>query len=57
MGKEIKRDILRKIHKRYYTCGSYTECGITAYSSKHIKNSWKGVTCRNCLKLKKEKKT
>lgn len=41
-----------KIHKRYYSFGSYTTCGIKAYSPEHIKNNWKGVNCKNCLKLK-----
>lgn len=52
MGK-TKKETSRKIHKSYYSFGSSTSCGITAYSPEHIKEFWKGVTCKNCLKLKK----
>ncbi len=40
-----------------FTNGSLAECGIVAYSPNHIKhNSWRGVTCKRCLKLRKEVK-
>ncbi len=45
----------RKIHKTYYTFGSLTVCGITAYSQENINESWKGVNCKRCLRYRKLK--
>ncbi len=41
----------RKIHKSYYSFGSYSLCGRIAYSPEHIKldNNWKGVNCEECV--------
>ncbi len=45
-----------KVHKKYYSCGSVSVCGRTAYSQEHSKESWKGVDCKDCLRLKKTQK-
>ena len=49
---KTKKEVLRKIHKSMFTHGSLASCGITAYSPKHIRTSWRGVNCKNCLKPK-----
>lgn len=41
-----------KIHKMFYSFGSYSLCGRTAYSPDNINEKWKGVNCKACLRVR-----